>query len=375
MLEDRRLPMPELGLLRRYLQTLGWRRETTKISDLDLFTIGYQKSPNAEIILPRTVGVPDTTLRIYQALKILSGYTGRTLADISSEVSMFDFDIIRMRLPDEVVMRASIRLRTAEKFIANTRRFLASAAAAVQENALTVRDAHRVGAAYAEECRLGHTFPGSFGFTVESPAGPLTGQYDDKLKPPPPYQRRIVERIAMGVSQVQYAAEIKDLKWITDNASNGLNADMLADFLSLVADSSASDVIFDFTFTPAWPPVQGVPRITKVTTATLSLIEDAIKVLQPPAKAENETVLGTVIRLETRENPADLFHHEGSREVTLDGVSRRAGPVTVKVRLTPQEYLLAVEAHKAGKEVTVSGKLERTSRGSFLREPFNFGVR
>ena len=41
---------------------------------------------------------------------------------------------------------------------------------------------------YANECRFGHTFRGSFGFTVESPVGPNTLTVGE-ISPAPPLER------------------------------------------------------------------------------------------------------------------------------------------------------------------------------------------
>jgi len=106
----------------------------------------------------------------------------------------------------------------------------------------------------------------------------------------------------------------------------------------------------------------------------LGLIEQASGRLRPAEVEVTETVLGRVIRLETREIPADLLHPSGAREILVEGTGVQSGTIAVRVRLGAEEYLAAVEAHRAGKGVMVSGRIERTSRGNNLAGARGFRV-
>ena len=93
--------------------------------------------------------------------------------------------------------------------------------------------------------------------------------------------------------------------------------------------------------------------------------------LREPEESPPHTVLGTVFRLETKDNPADLLHAVGSREVTL--LSEELSGASVRVSLAPADYLAALEAHGKGGKVSVTGRLRKTGARSFeLIEPSNF---
>ena len=67
--------------------------------------------------------------------------------------------------------------------------------------------------------------------------------------------------------------------------------------------------------------------------------------------------------LESREVPTDLLH-DGGREIGIEGESAERGDLSVKVRLNPQNYLTALDAHRTRRLVRVKGEVRRTARGN-----------
>jgi len=334
--------------------------------DLDLFTMRLGGA-KVEIVLPAG-STEEPSERMLPALGTLASISGRDVWSVAAEISMLDFDIIRVRLADNTVLRGSIPLRVAEKFLVNTRRFMASAAAAELKQAVIVEDSQKVGADYSGRCRFGHTFQGSFGFTIESPAGPSPMLPGEEQSPPPP-ERRIVERIATGLAVVESAVMTGDAEVLEARSGAGMNVNMLEDFTAILADSLADKITFDFILTPAWQAKSGVHLSSEISQAALPLIDRAVSTLRPRVLTARETVIGQVIMLTTRENPADLFHDEGAREVQIEGFSLQRGPVTVRVRLSPPDYLIAFNAHGSGRLVSITGLIKRSSRGNQLTEP------
>lgn len=370
MFDPGELALPPLGLLRRYLVSQGWSREALPGGALELFTLGV-KSQSAEIVLGN-VDPADTAKRVLQALRTLSGMSGVPVERLARDVSMFDFDVMRTRLPDALVLRDSISLRVAERFIANARRFLTSAAAAEISRLTYVANTQQIGADYADRCRFAHTFHGSFGFTIESPAG-TSAETLDGAPSPRPVERRIVERIASGLADLQLASIQGSAAPLIDGAPNGFNINMLQDFQTWLANSTARSIRFDFALTPAWPTLLGQRLSSNVQDDVLPLIEGATAVLRPPEVPTAETIVGKIVLLESREVPTDLLH-EGGREIGVEGESSERGPLTLRVRLDAKDYLNALDAHRTGRHVKVVGIVKRTGRGSSIADPSAFSV-
>jgi len=362
MFDPNNLMLPPLGLLRRYLIAHKWTQQSLRGGTLELFSLG-SRDETAEIVLGN-VDPNDTVKRILQALQILSDLSSVPVDRLAREISMFDFDVVNARLPDSLVLRDSISLRIAERFVGNARRFFMSAAAAEISGLLLVSNAQQIGADYADSCRFAHTFRGSFGFAIESPAGTSPRTLDGEPSPRP-VERRIVERMANGLSHLQVASAVRSADPILEGVADGFNLNMLQDFQALLANSSASSMKFDFTLTPAWPTTLGQRLSADITEDVLPLIETAASQLRPANVPQTEVIVGKIVWLESREVPTDLLH-DGGREIGVEGESADRGPLVVRVRLQPEEYLTALDAHKNGRLVRLVGVVRRTSRGSSI---------
>lgn len=86
----------------------------------------------------------------------------------------------------------------------------------------------------------------------------------------------------------------------------------------------------------------------------------------------NQTVAGRVVRLETEADPSELLEVRGAREIAIDWESADFGNIRVRMRLTAGDYLIAVEAHRGGRPVSVSGLLEKRGRLWWLLDPKSF---
>lgn len=360
MFEPDNLQLPPIGLLRRYLLANNWVPTSLREGALTLFTLSRDGSGPAIVL--GDAGTTDTAKRILNAIQTLSDISGLSVRSIAREISMFDFDIVQARLPNSLVIRDSIPLRVAERFVSNIRRFFTSAAAAEVSGELHVANAQALGAGYVDTCRFAHTFKGSFGFTIESLAGPAPKTLDGVLSPPP-VERRIIERMAIGLSHLRSASAIRSPEPIVEGVKDGFNLNMLEDFQALLSGSGASRIRFDFTLTPAWPSILDSRILAEVGEDLIPLIESAAAELRPPDVPVGEVVVGKIVWLESREVPTDLLH-DGGREIGIEGHSVERGDLTVKVRLDPKSYLAALDAHRAGRLVRVNGEIKRTARGA-----------
>lgn len=364
------LHLPPIGLLRRYLAANHWTSTPLRNGALTLFTLG-SGGEGPEIVLGN-IDPTDTAKRILHALETLSDLYGVPVTTLAREISMFDFDIVQARLPDSLVIRDSIPLRVAERFIGNVRRFFTSAAAAEISRELHTTNTQLIGADYANSCRFAHTFRGSFGFTIESYAGTSPKTLDGEPSPRP-VERRIVERMAKGLSHLQLAAAVRSTDPILGGVKDGFNVNMLEDFQTLLSGSSASRIKFDFRLTPAWPTTLDQRLSAEVSDELIPLIDSATAQLRPPDTPKVEVVVGKIVWLESREVPTDMLH-DGGREIGIEGESAERGDLSARVRLRPEDYLVALDAHRAGRLVRVEGEVRRTARGNSFSSGSRFEV-
>jgi hypothetical protein len=369
---------PSLGLTRRYLSARGWQIDPLPDSSLDVFRLDAGSEAEVQIVLPRSTATPDVDRRIYLALRTLADLDDRPIEEIAGAIERLEYDVMKVRLPDHLVFRESVKLPIAARFLKNMRSFLVDAAAAeLTRSPFLNTAAPATSQQYGDNCRLGHTFHGSFGFTIESPTGPKPEVLPREEMPPPPFERRVIQRVARGMFQLQGASDNAASPPL-DAFESGFNANMYDRFAELIDETTASEIAFEFEFSPAWPPADDLRADIrpKISAAMVPFMREAAKSLRRVSEPSGRIpVEGTLVRLEASGNPADLIHPVGSREIILQADNLTSTPVNIHVRLVPADYLAAIAAHKAFQRVRVTGRLQRLGPKRIdLLEPADFRV-
>lgn len=350
-----------LSSLKRYLIAYGWRRRVLPNGN-ELFS--FAEDAEIELVLPETSRARDIQSRIVDAVTTLTALEGRTVEEISAAIRSVSYDLVRSRLPDGAIRHDTIRLDVAEEFVKRMAKVLAASA----HNELHVGPyAQRLSATaveYANECRFGHTFRGSFGFTVESYVGPKSVEVGE-IHPAPPLARRAVLRFARGLTIVQDAIAHEEPSEIVRAYDRGLNANAVEDLAAMVELPQVGEIAFDIAFSPEW----GVPEDVRTGNSTrigqargLEVLREAAKELRVVNYEKRQTIVGKIRTLHSMETPADLYTIEGLQDIFVEWDSPDFGKRTVMVGLGPEEYLNAVTAHTEGRMISVFGELEKGRR-------------
>jgi hypothetical protein len=159
-------------------------------------------------------------------------------------------------------------------------------------------------------------------------------------------------------------------------ASEGFSANACELFANLVEDTSPGNLVFAFSFSPEWPSPPQIAEAEEfsVSTQHVEASRTAAKLLRTQFAPRPEVIFGRVIRLESDADPSDLLNPQGEREIAIQWASEAQGDIQVRVSLGPQEYLEALDAHKSGRPVKLSGTLERKGRLYVLSNPTDFSI-
>lgn len=349
-----------LHSLKRYLVATGWRRRVLSNGNILFSTV--PEAEDVEILLPEASHVRDLREMLEGAVDTLSALERRSVVDVVAAIRAISFDLVRSRLPDTAIRQDTIRLGAAEEFIRRMTKILAAAAHGELHLGPYAQRISSTATTYANECRFGHTFRGSFGFTVESPVGPNTLTVGE-VAPAPPLERRAILRLARGLRIVEGAIDREDPSEIVKAYGRGLNANACEDLAALVETPQLGEIKFDIAFSPEWGVPEDVgarPTAIIKQARGVEIIREAVKGLRVINYEKQRTIVGKVRRLDSmEETPAQLFTISGLQDVLVEWDSEEFGKQKVRVSLGPEEYLLAVEAHTAGKSVSVFGELER----------------
>lgn len=366
----------EPRLIIRYLQHMGWKVEDYRSK---LKRVSYNDSAGGEAveIFFGDHASPEGKKRdVFFALNTISDFYDKTLELVSSDIRSLTFDLITSKIPNEYVLNDSIQLRVASLYINEMKSFLASSATTELTGERSFKRTKKEAIDYAEKCRFGHTFRGSFGFMIESPVvlndAPTIPTISEKALP---LGRRVVERIARGLSAYSSAVEEQNPSVIAQQPE-GFSANMCDAMADIVEQTDVSKILLGIKLSPEWRMSENVPTALafSVEAKHIELLREAAKVMRVSETPRPVTVFGRIKRLETDGNPADILEDPASREIEINWVNEENTIVHVKVMLTPQKYLEAVEAHKQGNAVSASGMLARVGRSWRLESVENFKV-
>jgi hypothetical protein len=391
-----------LGLLRRYLLANGWRvseppttetplhlAATTDLPartflesrakgkrNIDVFVLSESGLDDVELVIPRDQDVSDLDRRLQGAVSTLSQVEDRSTSEVIASVRSIGFDVVRSRIPDALVMDDTIYLANATDYINGMRDLLAITATTELRPLPFFGRVSKEAAEYSDKCRFGHTYHGSFGFTIESPITPNTTRTLFGTDPFPPFERRVVQRMAIGIQQICTAATTDDLRPLIDGVRIGFSANGCERFANLVHDTAYSGMSFAFSFSPEWAMSDGLGRSPEffVGPKHVEVARAAANSLRgDPIELPTE-VYGRVVRLQNEADPSDISATTGEREISVFYSSEDYGDLHLRMTLSPADYLLAVEAHRLGRPVRVRGTLVHKGRSWFLLNPAGLTV-
>jgi hypothetical protein len=383
-----------VGLLRRYLRAQGWQRGSSgrkaaptipaqfqKLAatlqavrgmsargGFDIWELRDQGGDPIQVMVPTNTQAPEFLERIERAINIIATVEQRPPDRVAASIRGVGFDLVHSKVPDSLVFDDSIALAIASNYIADIQELLtATANTEIQPTAFYPR-AKKGAIEYANSCRFGHTFRGSFGFTIESPIEENSTPMLPEIPESPPFERRVIQRLARGVRAAVQAVETNDIRPIVDSMPQGFGANACEKFAKLIVDTSPGGLTMSFAFSPEWRAADEFTGTVeyRVDARHAEITLTAAKALRNKPFSRPEKIKGRIVNLYNETDPNDLLHTDGEREITVHWQSEDLGDIDVHIVLTPEEYLRAYEAHGKGQEVSSAGTLERKGRNWIL---------
>lgn len=353
------------GLVIRYLRTRGW--DLTRLQNgMNMLS---KDGGDFEIFLSQGHESRNHKEEVYFALRTISDYYGKDISEVCRSVSSHLSDRISSRIPDEYVRNDSIEFRVAATYISGMKTLLSSSATTEITDNRSFRRTLKEAVQYSESCRFAHTFRGSFGFVIESPVGindtpPLDG-FDEDV----PLERRVVDRLVHGFSSIEEASLFEDPSLIS-GVTSGLSANMCDALADLLEEMDISNIKFEVDFSSEWRRKETVKqgKVFQFAQNDVELIREGAKALKIDDVPRKETIFGKVRRAGTDGNPSDLLDDGARREIEVNWISDDDKLIHIKILVSPEDYLKALDAHKNSKVITVTGLLAATGKTRWLTE-------
>lgn len=356
---------PSLAELVAYVISAGWRRVPSDRADI-WFPSGHS-AQQLHIALPSEPAASDVGSQIDDAVRVVAYVEGRTPSETVASIVNGGADTLSLRLlPDLPSGTAS--LKTAEKAISALRSLIVGSAAGLdnQDLVLPSRRPTQV-ESYAGQAHVSSR-PGSFILDVVLP---LNADADEiKVPPgqgtlvemlPPPYGRRVTERIrqvsvnALAKAQqvVEGRAGIHDFGQANLGLGNALELEALAQMGGDLAKP------YDLRLTQSALARRSNPTtMLNVSSAQCERLAEAAEYLRTSQTQHGAVVEGFVIRL-SKDTPSLR-----SGDITVRAVLDDSGrPKTCVMNLPAEDYAEAWRAHKDGLWVAARGDLVASASG------------
>jgi hypothetical protein len=350
-----------------YLRDTNWKHVEYPNDRLVVYEkYEYGDKEPETLALPRYHTFSDSYARLADAINLLSEIEGLPPHALIQKILSTDRDTLSMRM---LLPPGSFpSLEKATQIVHGLRDLIAFSACMETEPKPFFNKQLPEGQQQAQLCRFGHTFTGSFGFTIESPIFSLQPQLFET-----PLSRRAVERIIRGLNFAHQAEQEQNWALISQTFERGLNSNMC----NALADISMNLENIDFEYTISWsprfPPSYDLREIRTIhlSGSTYHFLTEAAAFLK---KETIETSLVTALegRAETEVSGTIIQLKSGKKDDRA--ISVQMGDRVIHISLDRETYQLACNAHRDGLPIAVSGKLTKRGRSWYLENPHSFFV-
>ena len=364
--------------LSAFLSRKGWQRvkhPNTKILVFEGESLMIGQA--ATVVFPSSASFSDYFARLNDTLRLLSKHLNMSLSEVIENIAHWDRDVMKIRIQAEVGQDQLLPFGNAADVINKYKNFVAFAACTEAEPKKFYGRVSKTGNEFADNCKFGHTFVGSFGITIESPIPsdpqlPLSG-----FPVARPFHRAVTERIAMGYINLNEAVSREDPSIITDNYINGFSGNM-CEILTDIYDSAENreinhSIVWASDLTPPGHLENPTVQMTEKSYEVLKIASADLQTVNEPD--EEKTVIGRITQLKSKVPPikADEFA-VARRTIVISWEVEKQTPINIHIQLPLEQYRWACDAHKNGHKIKVTGKPEKHGKLWYLLEHHGFKI-
>jgi hypothetical protein len=346
-----------------FARSEGWVRTDVYGGHADVYTA----SGRTEIIIPRTDQLGDYASVVSRLLAEFASATDRDELATYRDLIGADRDVIRVRAigaEDD----GSVQIDAGVEIVVQARDMLLAAACAAKSPQPFYRaGSNKEAIDYMRRVKLGQTEHGSFIVTLLAPVPPLLeptqlaldqkwARIDDE-----PMDRMVTRRLVSALKASQSAAErvLSGEPAAFENAiSSGVSANLCEAVASLIDQSQGLEISVTWAKTRPTPEAHHKITFSKSNSEVFREVARTFRLRQPK---ENAVLFATVHKLKRG-------HKEAEGEITLKAMVDDK-PQSVSVRLDPNAYSRAIQAHEAKRPVIMTGDLKRLGQRWRMENP------
>ena len=323
-----------------------------------------------ELVFPKKErSIDEKREYIIKAVELLTAIKDEPLQLVVQSIICYDRDLLFIR-NTETGNSNAIPLALAVNQVNNLKKTLEFSASSEKDAKPYFYYVNSKARQVIKEFLFGHTFAGSFGFTVEAPRLPDPPKFiqtrfpfveDDAPISDIPIERRIVERIARGLSNIKQAEETRDHTILLSEYASGFNSNMCSAIVDM-SRGKRETIEFRVVWSPKIKPGEDIENLMPVRVREngyeiLEYVANELKTKKPLFL----TLTGHIRALTASDNP---LNSSTRRAVVLRALlpnARRENDIILE--LERDDYSKANIAHMNWQIVQVSGVLSRSGTG------------
>ncbi len=383
--EDPSLQNLSIDNISTYLQHMGWKQRKYPDSRL-IFFDGPKDDRGKSIVLtlPTDKSFHDSNELIARAINLLAAVERTSPPQIIQQIRVPHQDSIYVRMLLSEGITPS--LDATSHIIHGLRNLVVYSACMEREPRRYFEQSFREGRQQAQHFRFGHTFQGSFGFTVESAiVDTLWYPVDESNRDGNiylPFERRVIERIARGFLLVREAIQRKDSAIISKNYERGLNANMCNALAEMFKATDNTTIEFSIAWSSKLKPSQDIFAIDSIQLPgnVSRYLEEAAQYLEAIHKAEEGNTIegaaqylkaihkaeeGNTIEATTVKGTIQGLSSDGHMNRTAQVFSEGYGKVLISIVPNSEWDKVVCDAYRDRKSISVKGTLIRKGKGAW----------
>lgn len=362
----------------KYLRDREWVLQDEVPDRYSVLTKSSDDGDDFEVMVPMSSGLRDLERRVREMLQTLHAEEERPYLQILEDLSLPNMDIVRTRLGINGQLDGTLPMEDGTNAFREVRNlFLAAACSAVNPKPVYTKRKFQQAMDYVRGARLGQTQHGSYVITVYSPIEEVLttspqGMLDLDLEEidQAPFGRRTVsilnEALTLaneGITQLAKGRE-QDLDHLV---RHGVSVNLCEAVNALNVYGGGTGIELTTTWSRMLNPpanIQGSHRFSSDAGSWLTKLATTVR--RQSDTLEDVSVRGAVRMLDS-EKPKK----QGKVKIIGTVEDKSA---TIEVSLDGESYQQAIAAHKAERQVELSGDLKKKGKVWHLTKPSDFRV-
>jgi len=326
-----------------------------------------------EIVLPVNKDAPDYPVYVEHTVRILSALSDKSPNSVANEMIHFDRDMLTIEVESRSVDNAAMQMLPIKRLIGHSANMERSLKPYFNQYYLEARK-------MLKHFEIHQTCNDNVSYHVESQVGEIepyqTLLFDDKEDPGQrlPLQRRVMERIATGLIDLQNATADRNPQALISGYADGFNANMCNAILE-ISKHSSRPVQYSVNWSrkvPVSPAVTDFKSIL-IERPHIEFLKRACHKLKEQ-KPNYQRIEGRVIGLSSSVDPQSDDVDNNERSIVVLRTDRNGPGRKLWINLGKEDYVAAHKAHIDWKTISVGGLAIKRRSGWQLAEPHDFKI-